>query len=862
MTISAGSRFGPYEVVAPLGAGGMGEVYRARDPRLGREVALKVLPEEVSKISDRLARFEQEARAASALNHPNIVTIYEIGDSAGSPFIAMELVDGRTLREIVAEGALPLRRILSIGAQAADGLARAHAAGIVHRDLKPENLMVTRDGFVKILDFGLSKLVAPTSGDFSAMPTLARPETHPGTLLGTVAYMSPEQASGRELDFRSDQFSLGSILYEMASGRKAFQNASAAETMSAIIREEPEPLSAVNPKLPQHLRWIIERCLAKDPEERYASTRDLARDLAGLRDHVSEATSGIEIAPGSISAPRRGRRQAIAAAALVALGLVGAAVLWRVLPARSASSPPRFQQVTFRRGAINNARFSPDGQTVFYGAQWSGEKQRLYGVRPGSPESWAVDMGGGSWDILGVSPSGDLAVRTDAREMLARVPIAGGIPRDVVAGVPYASADWAPDGKSLAIVRQAGDRNRLEYPIGTVLLESTDGLALPRISARGDRISYARGIGWEVTLNVMELPGKQTRKISGGWSDVSGVPCWSPDGREIWFAGQRPGEGHAIHAVDLSGKVRLVTRAPGQLELYDISRDGRLLAAQHTNIWVLMGRMAGEDRDRDLSWLDMSRPVDLSTDGKTLLIYESGEGAGPSPAVYLRKTDGSAAVRLGEGRPMALSPDGSLVLASLEPPGAVPHLILLPTGSGEARTLPNDRFAGFGTAQWLPDGRSFVFFAEEKGHLVRLYRMDVQSGKVQPISPEGFNPQFSGSRSLSPDGRSIIGSSAGKASILPIDGGDPRPIAGLNPGDRPIGWTADGRLLYVVRYGESPLKVWLVDPVSAQRRLFKEVVSAEPTESIPRFLITPDGQSYVYGFTRTFSNLYVIEGLR
>ncbi len=243
MTISAGSRFGPYEVLSPLGAGGMGEVYRARDVRLGREVALKVLPEEVSADRDRLARFEQEARSASALNHPNIVTIHDIGQSGTVSYIAMELVDGQTLREIVAEGAMPLRRILSIAPQVAEGLAKAHAAGIVHRDLKPENVMVSRDGYVKILDFGLSKLAAPESGEVSAMPTLARPETHPGTVLGTVAYMSPEQASGRTVDYRSDQFSLGSILYEMAAGKKAFESNTAAETMSTIIRDDPEPLS-------------------------------------------------------------------------------------------------------------------------------------------------------------------------------------------------------------------------------------------------------------------------------------------------------------------------------------------------------------------------------------------------------------------------------------------------------------------------------------------------------------------------------------------------------------------------------------------------------------------------------------------
>jgi Tol biopolymer transport system component len=840
----------------------MGEVYRARDVRLGREVALKVLPEEVSADRDRLARFEQEARAASALNHPNIVTIHDIGQADSVSYIAMELIDGQTLREIVVEGPMPLRRILSIAPQAAEGLAKAHAAGIVHRDLKPENLMVTKDGYVKILDFGLSKLVAPESGEVSAMPTLARPETHPGTVLGTVAYMSPEQASGKTVDYRSDQFSLGSILYEMAAGRKAFESNTAAETMSAIIRDDPEPLARVSPKAPPPLRWIVERCLAKDPEERYASTRDLARDLAGLRDHVSEASGAAEGIVAAMPARRRGPAPGLWAAAVVATGIVVAAVLWRTLPSRSRSSPPRFQQLTFRRGMLNNARFAPDGQTILYGATWTGEKQRLYATRPGSPESWAPDLGNGNWDILAVSPSGELAVVSFPEQVLARVPLAGGIPRDVVAGVPYASGDWATDGKNLAIVREVNHRFRLEFPIGKVLLETSQRIHAPRFAPGGDRIAYCRFNQNTITIAVMETTGKGMRDLSGGWADISGVPCWSPDGREIWFSGKRQGEGLGINAVDLSGKLRLVTRVPGNLELDDISRDGRLLVAHHAILIILMGRIAGEQKDRDFSWLDYSSLADLSADGKTLLIFESGLGAGASPAVYIRKTDGSAAVRLGEGRPLALSPDGSTVLASVEPPGSLPHLVLLPRGTGEAKSLSNERFAGFEAAQWLPDGKRVVFSANEKDRPPRIYVRDLQAGKESPITPEGVALEVC-TKTVSPDGRSVVAfSDSGKASVFPIDGGDPRPVAGLNPGDRVVQWASDGRLLYVVRREEVPVKVWLLDPTTGNRRLVKEIVPAEPTNSVWHFLITPDGQSYVCNFQRAFSNLYLVEGMR
>ena len=292
MTLAAGTRIGPYEILAPLGAGGMGEVYRARDQRLAREVAIKVLPAEFSSDASRLKRFEKEARSASALNHPNIVTIYEIGSSDGVSYIAMERVEGETLRTILLRDSVPTKRLLQLATQVAEGLARAHDAGIVHRDLKPENLMVTRDGLVKILDFGLAKptVQGSGSGEGSHLPTMT--ETSPGMIMGTVGYMSPEQASGDPIDFRSDQFALGSILYEMATGRRAFQKKTAVDTLGAILNDDPEPVASLNPRVPAPLRWIVDRCLSKESRNRYASTADLARELATVRDHLSEASSG------------------------------------------------------------------------------------------------------------------------------------------------------------------------------------------------------------------------------------------------------------------------------------------------------------------------------------------------------------------------------------------------------------------------------------------------------------------------------------------------------------------------------------------------------------------------------------------
>ena len=443
MNLAAGSRLGPYEILAPLGAGGMGEVYKARDPRLGREVAIKILPETLSSDPDRLSRFEQEARSASALNHPNIITIYEIGQAGSVFYIAMELVQGRTLRDLISEGPLPAKRVLALAAQAADALAKAHEAGIVHRDLKPENVMVTREGFVKVLDFGLAKLVLADSGEVSAMPTLATPETHPGVVMGTVGYMSPEQASGKRVDFHSDQFSFGSILYEMATGKRAFSRGTAAESLVAIIREEPEPVESLVPASPVALRWVIERCLSKDPEERYASTRDLARDFAHLRDHLSEVSG--ETAP-SLTKPRQ---RWIAPALMTAILLTGALAVWSALAHKPQPSgrPVRFSVpippgTTYAPSEVSRGfSVSPDGTRLAIEA-FSKGRRHLYVRRLDSEEAVELE---GSIDATAHFWSPDsrsIAFFADGK--LKKIPSSGGQAQELC-DAPFAIVGtWSP----------------------------------------------------------------------------------------------------------------------------------------------------------------------------------------------------------------------------------------------------------------------------------------------------------------------------------------------------------------------------------------------------------------------------------
>ncbi|HKD16350.1 MAG TPA: protein kinase, partial [Thermoanaerobaculia bacterium] len=581
MTLSSGTRLGPYEVLAPLGAGGMGEVYRARDSRLGRDVAIKVLSAEFAADVDRRKRFEQEARSASALNHQNIVTIHDIGSDGATVYIAMEMVDGRTLREVLHAGPLPTRRLLDLAYQMADGLAKAHAAGIVHRDLKPENVMVTKDGAVKILDFGLAKLLKEQPEESSNLPTAQA--TQAGTVLGTVGYMSPEQASGKPLDYRSDQFALGSIFYEMATGKRAFQRGTSAETLTAIIREEPEAIPQLNTAVPAPFRWIVERCLQKDPEERYASTRDLARDVRGVREHLSEAVSGAtaEVSGATRPLPPKKRSPlgalAVAAAILAALG--AGMLLQRGLVKQL---PPSYQQITFSSGTIRAARFAPDGQTIVYSAAWAGEPLKLFLKHPSSPDSLPLELP--SANLLSISPSGEMAIALDCRSnhpgvcagTLARAALTGGSPRDVAEGVQ--EADWAPDGSSLMIVRDVGGKSRLEFPMGKVLYETSGHISYARLSPKADRIAFLDHpfpLDDAGTVAVIDLAGKKTT-LTSKWASEGGL-AWSSTGDEVWFTATEAGANRSLYAVTPAGKLRVVTRVPGGLKLHDVARSGRVL---------------------------------------------------------------------------------------------------------------------------------------------------------------------------------------------------------------------------------------------------------------------------------------------
>jgi hypothetical protein len=844
--IPAGKRLGSYEVLSPLGAGGMGEVYRARDTRLSREVAIKVLPAEMAADGERLKRFEKEARSASSLNHPSIVTIYEIGQEGATSYIAMELVEGKTLRDLVLGGPLPIKKLLQIGAQVAEGLSRAHEAGIVHRDLKPENVMVTKDGLAKILDFGLAKLTYAGAGSGNETDLPTQTATTPGVVMGTVGYMSPEQASGHPVDFRSDQFSFGSLLYEMATGERAFQRKTAVQTLAAIIQEEPEPIGSRNPQVPGPLRWIIERCLAKVPEERFETTRALAREIRTLHERLPELSLLAEPAP-----VERVRRLG-ARSLLLLLAFALASGVFYLGRQTSAAPVPTFRRLTYRHGAVVRARFAPDGQTVVYSAEWEGRPLELFATQLNAGGSTPLNIPA---DIFSISSRGEMAISLDGT--LSRVPLAGGGPRQMLEDVD--SADWAPDGSSLAVAHRSGRLLRLEYPIGKVLYETSGFLRYCRVSPRGDMVAFLDLplLGSESgSVAVVNRTGKRT-VLSADWSDLQTL-AWSPEGAEVWFTGHKPGSTGGIWAVSLSGKVRLVSQEGGAIE--DIDSRHRALVTRNIPRGGISGLAPGERQERDLSWFDFSNARDLSADGRTLLFEETGDGAvSPYHDVYIRKMDGSAAVRLGEGEASSFSPDGKWVLSLVG--STPPRLELIPTGAGETSALPRGPIIKYGSSGWFPDGKRIFFTGFEAEGKPRVYSQEVTGGPPHPLTPEGFSAQAA----ISPDGGSLVVREPDRTCwIFPTRGGEPRSISGVQPRDRPIRFGADGVSLFVERDLRSSAQIHRIDLRSGQWSLFKEVVAADPAglDWIGGFRLTPDASAYVYSYSRAPSDLFLAEGLK
>jgi eukaryotic-like serine/threonine-protein kinase len=839
--LSPGSRLGPYEILKLIGAGGMGEVYRSRDTRLKREVAIKVLPASFLDDRKRLLRFEQEARSAGGLDHANVLAVYDVGSDAGRPYIVSQLLEGETLRNRLARGPLPARRAVDYAVQIAAGLAAAHGKGIVHRDLKPDNVFVTKDGHVKILDFGLAKLME-TEREGEGGSTVSEA----GTVLGTLGYMPPEQVAGAPADRRSDVFAFGAILYEMLVGNPAFAGNTRAEILNRILNEDPPGLRRNDARIPAALMGIAARCLEKEPAHRFESIKDVGYALNAYSMSSSEESSASVAASGA-----RHRSTLVAGAALAVALLVGVAA-GRFFSRGSAAEPPRFHRLTFRRGEVADARFAPDGQVIVYGARWEGRPFQLFSTRVGSAESMPLAFP--SARILAISSTGKMAlalcpdVACDV-QTLADVSLSGGTPREILQA-PFLFADWSPDGSDLAVVRQGEEESTLELPAGKVLLRAAS-LQGVRFSPDGRYLAAAKSISGRLPPDTIVIVGRDGKAatLSGPWRTVINF-AWHPVTGEVWFTAQENDEADlSLQAVSPSGRHRVVARAPANLEIHDILRDGRVLLARDEIIEPLRLLSPSKPGDTDLSWLDLSSCADVAEDGGLVLFNELTQINAPGPATFIRKTDGSAAVRIGEGNGAALSPDSKSALVIS---GDGKQLSVVPTGVGEKRQLGTAglRYTG---ARWSPDGRRVVFAASAGAGAPRLWVQEIDGRPPRAIGPDGLE-----AGPVSPDGRLVAARSGPEVVLVPMDGGELVRVPGRHDDDVVIRWDSTGRSLFVA-HGRRPVRIERLEVATGRREPWRQIENADPGQ----IRMTADGRTIVYSEpVQYFSTLYVAEGLR
>jgi eukaryotic-like serine/threonine-protein kinase len=850
MTLPSGTRLRPYEIVSPLGAGGMGEVYRARDTRLAREVAIKVLPESVSKDVERLRRFTQEARAVGALNHPNILSVYDIGAWEGIHYLVTELLEGGTLREKLGNGALQPRRATEFAVQIAQGLASAHEKGIVHRDLKPENLFITKEGRVKILDFGLAKQTRATGLEAADQATVAgNTDTSPGIVLGTAGYMAPEQVRGETADHRADIFAFGTVLYEMLAGRRAFERHSSIETMNAILKEEP-PEIAATPKqhIPPPLLRIVHRCLEKERDHRFQSVKDLGFALDGV--YASDASTLTQ----EITRPKRRWNPWLITALVTAFILMTAAA--GILGARLFTpQQSRYDRITFRKGGIFAARFAPDGETIIYSAAWDRPTRTLYRSRLDGGDIRSLELPPAN--LLAVSRSGELAITLDGNtDRLARVPLGGGAPHELLDHV--VAADWSPDGRNLAVARVENGKCRLEYPVGHTLYETNGLVSHIRFSPLGDAIAFMdhpRTDDDRGSVATVDLKGN-IHRLTPEWIGEQGL-AWSANGNEVWFTAAPSYDwSRDLYAVNRSGRRRLVLRIPGALYLEDIASNGSvLLRLQERRYEVAISEVGGETRL--LSWLQLMQASSVSRDGRYAVITDWSGTGGVDYSSYLAKLDGSPAILLGAGVGGDISPDDKLVTAIL--PTDPTKVLLLPTGVGETKTVTAANFR-YRDAVWASDGRRLVVRASESDRPPRFWVQDMLGGSPHAVTPEGISGVFVTVNHSD----YICVRDTGAVRLYSIDGGPAKPLIGVMEADQVIGGSEEAKVIYLSPDASAiPLQTMKVNVATGRRQHFVTVspVDAAGIVRLGRPHFSRDAKQYVYNQYRELSILYLATGL-
>jgi Tol biopolymer transport system component len=730
MTLASGSRLGPYEIVAPLGAGGMGEVYRARDTRLNRQVAVKVLPDSLARDPEALARFEREAQAVAALSHPNILAIHDFADHEARVFAVTELLQGETLREMLSGGPLPLRKTIDFSRQICSGLAAAHAAGIVHRDLKPDNIFVTHDGRVKILDFGLAKpVVRKGSVDETHSPTVSA-YTEPGTVMGTVGYMSPEQVKARDVDHRSDIFSFGAVLYEMLTGKRAFQRETSAETMTAVLREDPPEPSETGRAFPGALDRVVRHCLEKKPEQRFQSASDIAFAL--------EETSGAFPAKAT-PAPQRAGRAAIFALLGAAAGLLAGFPLGRWWGAPAEAEPPRVHPLTFS-GRDNDPAASPDGKLVAF-TSW----------RDGESRIWIKQLSGGGEAPLTsgpdrrprFSPDGDslLFLRdVGATQTVYRVGLVGGEPRPLIEDV--IEADWSPDGKKIAFFRPGkGSRPATRFGVFDVETGKETVLAtlneLEVYSARwspdGRTIGFSEG---NVNRNSAQWRLRQIDVTTGRVSPLGpdrrgyalGGLAWSGNGRHLFY----------IQTDSIMGDI-----AGSESRVFDLDRSSnRVRSVLWEDGLAAINASAGEVSRCDV--LSRGRLVFAKRLRRQNLreVPLGGRARATGPRLL---TEGSSI-----DRQPTYSPDGKRVLFSSNRSGNL-DLWMMDLGTGALRQVTDDRAQDWDPS-FTPDGKHILWDSDRTGHL-EVWIANLDGSAARQVTQDGVDAE---NPTETPDGQWIL----------------------------------------------------------------------------------------------------------
>ncbi|MBP9946889.1 MAG: protein kinase [Vicinamibacteria bacterium] len=856
MTLAPGSRLGPYEIVSSLGAGGMGEVFRAKDARLGREVAIKVLPRELASDPDRLARFEREAKAVAALSHPNILAIHDFGTEGDTTFAVLELIEGETLRAKLKAAALPLRKAMDYGAQLANGLAAAHDKDIVHRDLKPENIMVTPDGRIKVLDFGLARTAV--EGDVAEGATKTH-ATEAGMVMGTLGYMSPEQAKGKHADRRSDVFALGCVLYEMVTGKRAFPGDSQAESLSAILRDDPPAMSLSGRQVPAVLESVVSRCLEKDPDQRFQSARDLAFTLQNVTLEGSAVS-------GFITPTRKFRWSSLRPVAAVA-ALIAVAVAAGMFAGQRRGATPVVRQITFDRGTVRAARFTADMTAIVYSATWGGRPMRTFMTRIDSENRESTDLGLPDAGLLSISEKGQMALAVDqkyeawlADGRLAEVELLGKNPRPLLDSVR--EADWIPGSTEMAVVRRVEGRDRVEFPLGKVVYESKGYVSHARVSPQGDRVAFldhARYGDNRGRVTVATKDGKVT-PIGEEWISSEGLD-WSADGKEIWFTAVMPGEPSSLRAFPAGGgEPRLVWQTPQHLVLMDVAKDGRVLLASGSITSFIASKAPDESRERDLAWLGWSDLFDISGDGKTLLV--TGFELSDEYTAFARGTDGTPALKLGGGLSLALSADGTQALSmSAKDPT---RLSILSVGAGEPRSLSGP--PGIENALFTPDGLAILIQVRDADRR-SVHRIDARSGAIERLF-EVDGPVITSRRgapwAISPDGsRLAVQDLDGAVRAWPLSAGKPQPLLKLGANEKLLRWDSEASVLV----GAVDRRAGYVDRVKLAGNTRSRLHAIEMLDEAgvlfdPFLTVSQDGRAYAYSSSRFLNSLYLVNGLK